>query len=794
MAGPIVSVIIPTHNRPQLLADALESVCSQTRLPDEIVVVDDASVVSYREVLERYPSGGRVTLRYHRLVPGGGGSAARNLGAELSRGEILMFLDDDDTWQPCKVERQLKIFQDHPEAGLVYSGRRAVDEHDQLLFTVTPQAEGRIHRLLLQRNYIGITSSVALRREVFFEAGGFDPGLPARQDYDLWIRATRITAVAYDPEPTVNWMIHSQPGKQISSDPVKYRQAVEAIFEKYSADFEALSAREMRRARSSQYVILAEKCAQAGSPGQYIYALKALASYPSAAALSRLLPYRFWLKLRSLLGRRKAGGGGRDQIGNSDRCGSRSVKESKGGERKRRDGSEEMLVKSYSRFERSAARLLDRFPAFRSLAKGIYLRVNYLLCRERGFQAALHPQAQIVTPFQWVGCRSGDDRDGPGELFFGYYDKTPWSPDGERLLLHRLLSGGPVEIVVFSRRERTLRVLDRSSAWNYQQGSMAQWLPGSGGRQVIFNDLVEGNLSSRIISLAQVQEPGSLPEQVIPWPVQAVHPSGHTALSINYRRLFRLRPEYGYAVEAANFPADLPLYRDGIWKVDLASGEAGLIITLADLAAYRPRPEMDRAEHKVNHLLYSPRGTRFVFLHRWLGPEGKFSRLFCNSLEPEGSQPKLLLDYRMISHYCWCDERYLLVWARAPEAGDAYYLVDTVTAERKPVGEGILDRLGDGHPSFSPDGRRLLTDSYPDRARQRHLLLYNLDSNRLVELGRFLAPWSFDGPRRSDLHPRWSPNGRDISIDSAHQGKRMSYILQLPPELSEGRVSEGRGT
>ncbi len=778
MTSPTVSVIIPTHNRPQLLARALESVFSQTRLPDEIVVVDDASVVSYQEVLERYSSESRVELRYYRLDPGGGGSAARNLGAELSQGEILMFLDDDDTWQPPKVERQLKVFQDHPEAGLVYSGRRAVNEHDQLLFTVTPQAEGHIHRLLLQRNYIGITSAVALRRDVFFKAGGFDPELPARQDYDMWIRAAKITTVAYDPEPTVNWMIHSRPGKQISSDPVKYRKAVEAIFKKYSADFDALSTREKRRARSSQYVILAEKCAQAGSTRQYVYALKALANYPSAAALSRLLPYRVWLKLRNLMGRMKPGGRGKDRIGNSNR--GRGVEKSTGGERKYSDGGEGKLVKPYSGFERSAARLLDRFPAFRSLAKGIYMRVNYLIYRERGFQAALHPRIQIATPSRWMEGGFGDGRDKPGELFFGYYDKTPWSPDGERLLLHRLLPGGPAEIVVFNRQKHTLQVLGRSTAWNYQQGSMAQWLPGSGGRQVIFNDLVGGNLSSRIIALSGVQEteglPG-LPEQVVPWPVQAVHPTGNTALSINYRRLYRLRPEYGYAVEAANFSADLSLHQDGIWKVDLSSGEAGLIITLADLAAYRPRPEMDRAEHKVNHLLYSPRGTKFVFLHRWLGPEGKFSRLFCASAE--GSPLNLLLDYRMVSHCCWRDERYLLAWARAPEAGDAYYLIDTVTGERQPVGKGTLDRYGDGHPSFSPDGRWLLTDSYPDRARQRHLLLYDLDGNRLIELGRFLAPWSFEGPRRCDLHPRWSPDGRAISIDSAHQGKRMSYILQL---------------
>ncbi len=782
MAELTVSVIIPTHNRPQLLSRALESVCEQTRLPEQVVVVDDASEVSYRGILDRLSNlmEGRAELIYHRLERGAGGSAARNLGAELSRGEILMFLDDDDTWLPAKIERQLKIFQDQPEAGLVYSGRRAVNEHGELLFTIVPRAAGQIHLLLLQRNYIGITSAVALRREIFMETGGFDPALPARQDYDLWIRATRLTAAAFDPEPTVNWMIHRRPREQISGDPVKYRQAVEAIFTKYAAEYAALGAGQRRRAISSQYVILAEKCALAGSSRQYIYALKALFSYPSAAALSRLLPYRLWLWLRSLPGRIGAKGG--DGSGPTVR----NTEESQGENERPGNRGGNNSVSSYSGLERSLARMLDRFPRLRGLVRQLYMRLNYLFYRERGFRAALAPGVQLATPSRWLKGGLGERDDDPARLFFGYYDKSPWSPDGEHLLLNRLSGNTSVEIVVFNRKERTMDVLGAPAVWNYQQGCMAQWLPGRGDR-IIFNDLVEGNLCCRIVSLPERREavdPQVITERIIFWPVQAVHPSGGVSLSINYRRLCRLRPEYGYTAEAANFSANLPLHKDGIWKVDLSTGESKLIITLAALAACRRRPEMERAEHKVNHLLYSPGGTRFVFLHRWLGPQGKFSRLFC--APSDGSSFELLLDHRMVSHYCWRDERRLLAWARAPEAGDAYYLIDTVTGEREAVGRGILDRYGDGHPSFSPDRRFLLTDSYPDRGRQRHLLLYDLESNRLTELGRFLAPWNFEGARRCDLHPRWSPDGRAVSIDSAHRGKRMSYILYLPEEWGRG--------
>jgi Tol biopolymer transport system component len=120
-----------------------------------------------------------------------------------------------------------------------------------------------------------------------------------------------------------------------------------------------------------------------------------------------------------------------------------------------------------------------------------------------------------------------------------------------------------------------------------------------------------------------------------------------------------------------------------------------------------------------------------------------------------------------------------LVWGRTEEQGDHYYLINVDDGAWTIVGESVLDKYGDGHPSYSPDRRWIVTDTYPDKARQRHLLLFNTETEELIELGRFFAPWAFDGPERCDLHPRWSPDGRHISIDSAHEGVRKSYILDV---------------
>ena len=423
-------------------------------------------------------------------------------------------------------------------------------------------------------------------------------------------------------------------------------------------------------------------------------------------------------------------------------------------------------MKSYGLLERTFAKSLEALPSLRYAAKTVYHRLNYLYFAEHGFQTSLHPQVQLLTPAQWAGTELDS-----GELFFGYYEKSPWSVNMNRAVFHRLSrNDSRAEIAVYDREKHISQIIGVTSTWNYQQGSMAQWLPSSDGRKVLFNDLVEGNLAARLITVEKDEE------TIIPWPIQTLHPNGKEALALNYKRLERMS-EYGYCVVASNFSGDQPLEHDGVWRVDLESGQGKLIFNLAMLIARETRPEMAESEHQVNHIIYSPKGRRFVFMHRWTGSRGRFSRLYvANS---DGSDLRILMDDRMVSHYYWRDEDYLLAWARTQEVGDRYYLINAITGEWQIVGDGILALYGDGHPSFSPNRRWIVTDTYPNRARQRQLLLYEIETEKVIEIGRFFAPWEFDGPKRCDLHPRWSPDGMMISIDSAHEGRRMTYMLDV---------------
>ena len=86
----------------------------------------------------------------------------------------------------------------------------------------------------------------------------------------------------------------------------------------------------------------------------------------------------------------------------------------------------------------------------------------------------------------------------------------------------------------------------------------------------------------------------------------------------------------------------------------------------------------------------------------------------------------------------------------------------------------------DGHCSFSPDRKWILTDTYPDKEEsKRTLILYNVEEGRRVDIGRFYAPPEIWGDIRCDLHPRWDRDGKSVTIDSAHEGHRQIYMLDV---------------
>ena len=209
-----VSLIIPTFNRPHLLARAVES-AQRAGSNVEVIVVDDASSDGTANVCAALSD-----IKYVRLDRNQGVAGARNVGLLESTGDFIAFLDDDDLRLPGSLDHQISLLQGHPEAGFVGGGVMLADQD------CVPSGEVAIPRgksgdlfwRVLALDVHLIPGSVVVRKECFFEIGLFDRRLAGIDDWDLWTRIAEVRDVLLDPTPVCIYRVGSPSSGQGSSD------------------------------------------------------------------------------------------------------------------------------------------------------------------------------------------------------------------------------------------------------------------------------------------------------------------------------------------------------------------------------------------------------------------------------------------------------------------------------------------------------------------------------------------------------------------------------------------------
>lgn len=205
----LVSVIIPTYNRARTIGRALNSVFTQTYGPLEVIVVDDGSTDGTVEALAAYGDKIRVVRQSNQ-----GPAAARNSGIKAASGEIITFLDDDDSWLPDKIERQVKLLQSSRSAGVKCCVCNANMTYPT--GTVTSFSKAGLHPTLpegiwmnptevLIDRFVLFNQVIAVWREALEEAGCFRQDLWLMEDYDLALRLSLLGPWAFIAEPLVIW-------------------------------------------------------------------------------------------------------------------------------------------------------------------------------------------------------------------------------------------------------------------------------------------------------------------------------------------------------------------------------------------------------------------------------------------------------------------------------------------------------------------------------------------------------------------------------------------------------------
>jgi len=214
MSAPTVTVVVPTYNGAAFIEASLASVIAQTWLDFELIVVDDGSTDSTRDIVGRCDDPRlRVIARPHS-----GAGAALNTGLSQARGSLVAILDHDDLWAPLKLERHVAFMQARPHVDLTFSWSRLISAAGRRLSLHSRHHSRRIDfGGLLADFVIGPTSSVVLRRSVLAETGLSDPELTRYYDMDLFLRIALVRPdnVAALPEELTFYRRHRG---QLSSD------------------------------------------------------------------------------------------------------------------------------------------------------------------------------------------------------------------------------------------------------------------------------------------------------------------------------------------------------------------------------------------------------------------------------------------------------------------------------------------------------------------------------------------------------------------------------------------------
>lgn len=412
-----------------------------------------------------------------------------------------------------------------------------------------------------------------------------------------------------------------------------------------------------------------------------------------------------------------------------------------------------------------------RLPLSRPLLGPLERRTSLLLDGHPQFRNALKTCWQLawsklttttdIRPLQATIYR---------DSFFGFHDKSPWSHCNSHIAGHhtpgfkRQSTSDAIQLgYATCDSAPRFEIVASTRAWNWQQGSQLQWLPGSA--RLIFND-IDGKHCPicRIVCISSLTT-----TEVAARHIAAIHPDGTKAVTIDFQQLGRAMPGYGYSGLATKSARSSGAHsaQPVIEELDLRNGRSRPLITLDRLTQARAAKSTADSHQAFSHCSYDPDGLRlaFFFLARVR------SRLHISLWSYEFLSEKLeRIDVGYPSHYCWGPGGSLFVTHRTSQLE---WLCESFSTALSTAAKTTFHlRYGDGHPSYSPTREALLVDTYPDRSRVQRLVLFSAQSGSQTLVAATTIPISFRGSKRCDFHPRWRHDGKAFCIDAVIDGRR----------------------
>ena len=417
------------------------------------------------------------------------------------------------------------------------------------------------------------------------------------------------------------------------------------------------------------------------------------------------------------------------------------------------------------------------------------------------------------------------ETDSDASYWFGYYNYDPLSLDSDLLLCGRIeqdggapQNGQTIEVGFFNTKTGDWNPINRTDSWNWQQGAMTQWLPGEKNEsKIIFNTSRARHLKSIIVDIVSGET------RVINWAIYGLTPDGRKSISLDLERSYWCRA-YHYQSVANPEKEGRVVAGDGIFEIDLQNNTRRLIIDINDILAMDAEEDFDKKKHWLEHIMINPSGTRFCFLHRYSSVDNVYSyktRLFLANID--GSGLSIVPGWENVdwSHFGWRGDNGFAIYTyqgyRHPISGNLknivhsplklgiklynaftyrylpYSLSKKLNGKRQyyqlySIGDNNQAKLTDtiesslfcidGHPSFTTDGRYMITDSYPDRKGYQRLIVYDTITKKGILIAKLFAGLK-GTPASCDLHPKLSRDNQKLCVDTAYDGRHHMLVFKL---------------
>jgi hypothetical protein len=400
-----------------------------------------------------------------------------------------------------------------------------------------------------------------------------------------------------------------------------------------------------------------------------------------------------------------------------------------------------------------AKKYLNKFPVFKSLLRAILLIANY-----KKDKCIINNNLELNEVYYNKDTHN----------FFGYYN-LPCINEKDYILFHSAksnlvrpgLKNDPSDICIKHCNDEKARKIGETFSWNWQQGSMLQWIPNH-DNLIIYNNFRDKKYFAEIINISgkKIFETN--------YPVYSVTKDGSFSYSINFNRLQKFRPDYAYFNKLDNVYND---QEDGIFKIDLKSGNYSLVLPLSRIIEINSPKYFRTSSNWFNHLDVNSNGD-LMFFHRYYFNNKIYTRLFI--YKTKSDQVEFIHESKFISHCAWYDDK-IVSWCSINEREEAFNILRNED-NYEYIGKKVLN--SDGHPTMFLNNRYLLSDTYPGKSRHAELYIFDNNINEKISLGKFYQPLKYINEFRCDLHPRISENLK-VSFDSTHTGKRRLYWMDL---------------